>query len=442
MVIRHNVDNLVKPRRKVLKIVILSIVAILLAVGIWVGVTAYKTISKVTSLSNGNGNLFSLLKNNNVTLKGQTDGRTNILLLGYGGSGHSGGTLSDTIQVLSIDWKTNQLAMISVPRDLEVNVPGHGYSKINAAYSSGGGQLSSQTVSQVLGIPIHYFISLDFNGFVDIVNTVGGVDIDVENTFTDYSYPKSECNNATGIGCSLVTVHFDAGLQHMDGARALIFARSRHSLNNGEGTDFARSRRQQLLMLAIKKKVLTLDILANPSKITSLLNTVGSHLKTSLSVTEIKSLSSEMQKADTSNMVTKVFDTSAGNVLTSESNTLGDVLIPKKGLGNYSDLQTIAKNIFTANAANPDPTIQVLNGSGKTGQGTIEVNTLKAEGYTSVTTVSATKTAKTSVYNCSGTISQAVADKIAKELNTSVKDKTSCGNVDIQVLIGQDVLAN
>src|SRR3990172_54421 len=104
MIATRSVSSYTKPKRKVLKIIVLTLLVIILGVGVWFGTTIYNTLKKITSFSSG-GNVLSLFNSNNSQLKGQSDGRTNILLLGMGGSKHPGGMLSDTIIVLSLDWK-------------------------------------------------------------------------------------------------------------------------------------------------------------------------------------------------------------------------------------------------------------------------------------------------------------------------------------------------
>lgn len=425
------VARLKKPKRKALKIVLFTILAVILAVGLWVGITAYKAIKKVTALSSGNNSLLSLFTGNQGNLRGQNEGRTNILLMGIGGANHPGANLSDTMQVVSINWQTNQIAMISIPRDLWVKIPDDGYSKINEANSSGGGELASTVVSQVLGIPIHYFVTLDFSGFTEIVDTLGGIDVNVPKAIYDRNYPAYDNGPVT-------TFSISAGPHHMDGALALKYVRSRESTS-----DFDRSKRQQLVMEAIKTKIMTAGTLANPEKITTLLNSISNHIKMSLGVGDIKSLYEEFKKIDTSQMISKVLDNSTGNVLVSSQTSGGGyILIPKKGIGNYSDIQSIAKNIFSSKddnlSAKSNPVIEVLNGSGVAGRGTTAANTLKANGYKVSSVGTTSKTTSTVVYNCAGSSVEKTAQKIADILNSTVQSKTYCGAIDIEVIIGQN----
>ncbi|HEY6378132.1 MAG TPA: LCP family protein, partial [Candidatus Dormibacteraeota bacterium] len=132
-------------------------------------------------------------------------------------------------------------------------------------------QLADATLERMLGIHIDYFVGIDFSAFKDAVDAVGGIDVKVQNTFTDHNYPRGECPP----DCAVTTVHFDAGLQHMDGARALIFARSRESSDPLEGTNFARNKRQQLVLTAVKQRVLSVGGLRN---LPDLLNALGDHV--------------------------------------------------------------------------------------------------------------------------------------------------------------------
>ena len=440
MVIRHDITQYKRPKRKALKVILLSLLVIILGVGIWVGAAAYNALSKVTSLS-GNGNLFSVFSNNHTPLKGESDGRTNILILGMGGSNHPGGLLSDTILVMSIEWKTKKVSMISVPRDLWVPIEGHGSGKINEAHAygqsnikttGGGGKLAGDTVSKVLGIPIHYFISVDFEGFKKMIDTVGGIDVTVEKDLYDPYYPA---DNMIDYSPFKIT----AGDHHLDGAMALKYARSRETTS-----DFDRSKRQQIVIAALKQKMLTANILANPKKLTDLLAILGDHIRTDMSPGDIKVFWDSIKDLDMANIINKVLDTSVGGPLTSSTSSGGAyIIIPKKGATNFTDLQTIAKNIFDT-ATTTDKTdlkIEVLNGSGKAGQGTLAADALKKLGYNITNVNNTTKTTKSIVYNCTGLTSQGEATKIAESVHAQSENKTTCGSVDIQVIIGQDALA-
>ncbi len=188
-------------------------------------------------------------------------GRTNILLLGIGGAGHEGPDLTDSMILVSINQTTHKVSMISIPRDIWVTSM---QAKINTAYYygsqkngvTGGLNLEKSVVTEVTGLPVHYVVMIDFNGFVKAIDAVGGLDITVDRTFDDYMYPIPGKENAEPESARYEHIHFDAGPAHMDGTTALKFARSRHA-EGIEGTDFARSVRQQKILVAFKNKLLS-----------------------------------------------------------------------------------------------------------------------------------------------------------------------------------------
>lgn len=195
-----------------------------------------------------------------------TVGRTNILILGAGGGDHEGGDLTDAMAVVSIGTSPVDVAIISIPRDLWVASL---RTKINALYyygeqkqaGGGGFVLAKSGTSEITGLPIHYAVLLDFSGFEKTVDYLGGIDVDVERSFVDREYPIAGRENDPCIACRYETVSFVLGKTHMDGATALKFVRSRHS-EGDEGSDYARSKRQDQVTAALRAK-----ILSNPWKI-------------------------------------------------------------------------------------------------------------------------------------------------------------------------------
>jgi LCP family protein required for cell wall assembly len=231
------------------------------------------------------GSLFPIT--DDKPLIGEETGQVNILLLGMGGPGHDGPYLTDTMIVANINVKTSEVNLISIPRDFLVRLNGRGYNKINAAYTYGldeddpgsGGKAAIAVAEQVTGLTIPYFASIDFKGFTKAVDHVDGLDVTVDQTFTDRTYPDYRYGY-------LAPVTFTEGHEHMNGERALIFARSRHG-NNGEGSDFSRSERQKKIMLAFKDKVLTLN-LSNIGTLNNLLSDFTQNFRTNLEPHELK----------------------------------------------------------------------------------------------------------------------------------------------------------
>jgi polyisoprenyl-teichoic acid--peptidoglycan teichoic acid transferase len=154
-----------------------------------------------------------------VSLPPEWDGteRVNILLLGGDSRGEDSGR-SDSVMVASVDPVTKKATLMSILRDTYVDIPGHGKSRLNAAFSYGGPDLTKQTVSDLLGIPIQYYVYTDFNGFIALVDAVGGIDLDVEK---DMHYTSKADNHQFDIDLK-------KGMLHMDGKTALQYVRFRH----------------------------------------------------------------------------------------------------------------------------------------------------------------------------------------------------------------------
>ena len=171
---------------------------------------------------------------------------------------------SDAIIVVSIDPVERRAALISVPRDIYVHISGYGAMRINEAYFHGGALLTRQTVQAVLALPIDYFVKIDFDGFERIIDTLGGVEIELAQPLDDPYYP----DDADGFK----PLRIPAGRQRLNGEQALGYARSR--LTDPEA-DFGRSKRQQQLLLAMRDQFLSTDILPRlPALVQQLSHTV------------------------------------------------------------------------------------------------------------------------------------------------------------------------
>lgn len=357
----------------------LGVVVLVLATGGWFGYQALSAAHSIIARSNGGApGLAGVL---DVTkLKGEGDGRVNILILGIGGAGHEAPNLSDTIMVVSLDPKTKDTAMLSIPRDLYVKIPASSntraqYGKINAANAYGGPELAARTVSNVIGVPIHYYILVDFSGFRQAVDAVGGVDINVPTAIYDSTYP---CDNERGGFCPFKIA---AGMQHMDGTVALRYSRSRHSTS-----DFDRAARQQMVIAALRQKALTLSTLTNPVKLTALIQAVGDHVKTDIQPNEMTKLASLVKDIDPAKTPQKVLDTDSKDALlvggTNIIDGAGYIEVPKIGNFNYTDIQDIVKSIFTDHyIVDENAKLEVQNGSGIAGIAGSVVKSLQSAHY-------------------------------------------------------------
>lgn len=322
------------------------------------------------------------------------NGRINILLMGIGGQGHDGPNLTDTIQVLSINPKNHQAAMLSIPRDLYVQVPNSSTKvKINEVHSigedqglkGGGPGLLKEEVSTIIGVPIHYFIRVDFSGFRQAVDAVGGIDINVSQPLYDPYYPAGESTGYT-------VVNIKAGQQHMNGETALRYARSRETTS-----DFDRSRRQQEVMLAVRDKALNLQYLTNPAKISQMIDILGDHVKTDLSLGEAEKLAGIVKDIPQGSLNSKVLASGDGGLLYDSIGPGGTfILLPRSG--TYTDIQDFAKQLFLgSNAVNEHARIELQNASGRGGLAKLESDTLTTYGYQIVATSNAPQIAQTTI---------------------------------------------
>lgn len=225
--------------------------------------------------------------------------RINVLLLGIDRRGGAGwGYRTDTIMVVSVDPINKTAVMLSIPRDLQLEIPGYGEDRINVAnvygysrkYPGGGPALLKRTIEVNFGIPINYYIMVDFQGFEKIVDILGGIDVNVPRVLHDTQYPDPKPGDPYGMK----TIHFNAGWQHMSGQRALEYARSRMSTS-----DFDRARRQQLILLAIREKALSLNMIP---KLPSLVGTMGSMVRTDMTLEEMVELARLAPQVDVANV--------------------------------------------------------------------------------------------------------------------------------------------
>jgi len=304
-------------------------------------------------------------------------GRINLLLLGTGGPGHEGPYLSDTMIFASIDKKGKDIVLISIPRDLWApNLS----AKINSAYAFGiergsGLQLVEETVSLLFGMPVHYALRLDFNGFVEAVDLVGGLVVNVEKPFVDNRYPIAgleddlctltiekeqidgqevevvkvsdggkiridDLNDSNDpFTCRYETIEFAAGETLMDGKTALKFVRSRHG-SSQEGSDFARSARQQKIILAFRDKVLSTQTLTDPGTAIELVKTFGQSIDTDIENDDIPLFAKLSGKIDPATIRHLVLESTDANSILQvgkpEDHGGQYVLVPRGNL--YSEL--------------------------------------------------------------------------------------------------------
>jgi len=258
---------------------------------------------------------ISLVSQSADDLKGE-NGRVNILLLGISGEEKAGAELTDTIIYISVKPKAGSTLMLSLPRDIWLPSM---RAKLNTAYyygnqkkSGGGLVLAKASVAEILDQPVDYGIVVDFSGFEEIIDILGGVTIDVERSFDDYRYPipgkeNDECEGDPEFLCRYEHIHFDAGVQEMDGERALKYVRSRYA-EGEEGTDYARSHRQQRLIAAIKTQLFSPSVLTNPFKALQLIEVLQKNLKTDISQKDFGGMAKLLLKMRSGDLKAEILD--------------------------------------------------------------------------------------------------------------------------------------
>lgn len=310
----------------------------------------------------------------------------NILLIGYGGYGHPGGHLADVVQILHLNFEKNLIALISIPRDLWIELPNQQGRKINATFtlkddldseltansdeyeipdwlaqiehkdSPGEPKMIKNIVSNITNLPIYYYIAVDFLGFKRAVGVeLDGIEVNVGETLDDPWYPiqgqeLATCgltpeevaevtNQYSGyelekqFPCRYEHLHFEKGLVQMEGGDALAYVRSRHG---SAGGDFSRSRRQYEVLLAIKEKLFSLQSLDN---IPDFYEQITEHIQTDINVEVIKYLAPVLKLSQNYRVIN--INLSTDNVLTSGQSASGQfILYPKAGMNEWGEMKT------------------------------------------------------------------------------------------------------
>ncbi len=373
----------IEKKKKVWLKPLLIVVAIFLIAG---GFLLFKTgsvLNKISSNGNVFGSLAHMVPGVSQELKGEKEDRINILLMGMRGENvPGGGTLADTIMVASIKPLENKIAFLSIPRDLYVENPSKGYkTKINAVYAYGeengkkqGSEDMKKVVSDIVGMPVEYSLVINFKGFTDLVNAIGGVEVDLKKPFEEamqfneekvcdpYVFTKSTGNfeikkrTKTDGRVQIVAQYplctnpntecggdfkLPAGVQTLTGDQALCYARARKT-----SSDFERAKRQQYVIQKIKDKALSIGTLTDFEKINGILNSLGDNVKTDLQGWEMKRLYDLQGKLQSPQVLQHVLENSEEGLLYTPQSTpeTGYILAP---IGdNYDRIRELFKNIF------------------------------------------------------------------------------------------------
>lgn len=384
-----------KKRRNWKRISKRSGLGVMLALVVVGGLLFGKGYFKLGNILKGGAKGAAALQNNvdPSKLRGEGDGRINILLLGKGGEGHDGADLTDTILIASIDPVQKKAALLSIPRDLYD--PTTSNRKINAVYAEAksaakarkasnsdaeksGLNAMEKAIQEDMGIPIHYDIMVDFNGFEQAINTVGGVDINVDanNTVREDLWDE--------ITRKHYTLDVKQGNQHFDGQRALSYARSRHTSPRG---DFDRAERQRKLLFALKEKTLSLGTFANPLKLSQLIDAFGNHVQANMTKEEVLRLYDIGKNINASEVASVGLADPPNNYVMTDIMNGSSIVRPRAGLTDFSEIQAYVRNTLKDGyIANENATIAVLNGTSTPGLATTKAAELKSYGY-SVNTI-------------------------------------------------------
>ncbi len=403
-----------------------------------------------------------------------------ILLLGYAGGKHDGTYLTDSLMVARIDPATKNVYLLSIPRDTWVGLPtadgtSHHW-KINAAYQiglddkgypnkppefkgeAGGANLAKYAASQVTGQPIDGIVAIDFAGFKNTIDTLGGIDIEVETTFDDYAYPldvipDESCGHspediekftATAsaeplhweyFSCRYKHLHFDKGMTHMDGTTALEYVRSRHSAV--DGSDFGRAKRQRNLLLAVKQKILSAGFIP---KIIPFVESLGNDLKTDISLTDIKAIIQNINELGSYQIHTYALtDKNYLNITTATSGA--SILAPKAGIDTWTNIHEWVADIYSGKPEKVPMIVRVENGTKTSGLAIKATQTLQGLSILTVDPInSKVKTEKTSVIVYNKNIQTEDINKVLKAFNvpSATFDTHTTDEYSVSVILGDD----
>lgn len=429
-------------RKAIWKRFFLGLLVLVLGVAGWIGVTGLLALKNITAKNTNEAPSFFKYGNsiNPDQLATEGDARINILLLGV----DSAAGLTDSIQIASIDPINHSIAMLSVPRDLYVMNPAKKRkTRINEVYRDSSKTCTKKTATcdpaidyganametllgEILGIKISYFAKVDFDGLKKLVDSVGGIQINVEKSLSDPAFPN---RNYSGYDPFFVR----AGMQTMNGELALKYARCR---GGNCGGDFGRAKRQQQVVMALREKATSLNIVTNPQKLTAMINAAGRGFKTDLSLDQIGQLYKLVKDVQGTAIVSAVLDNSPEGVL--KNITVGGayLLVPKLGENDWSGVRDFVSSTF------PEPylvkekaTITLINASGKTALTDSVSTKLKKLGYNVTVTTAATTTQSATTIKYYDEKTPYTLALLKKRFNVSPSKAKTDSNVTTQIVI-------
>ena len=372
----------VSKARKIITSILLVIVLLLIGGVVYILIWGNALIAKLTG---GNSDIWSVISTvvteHYEPLKTDENGRTNILVFGTsgysmegedGGTIHDGAQLTDSIMMVSLDQETGDVAMVSLPRDLKGPATCTATGKINEVFwcadttgkdEAKAAEALEEAVSSILGVEFQYRAHLNWGALVDIVDSVGGIKVTLDEDINDYYWTEAV---------------YKAGVEYeLNGEEALGLARARHGTQMG---DFTRGNSQQKILIALKEKILEDGV--DLGEITGLVSALGDNLRTNFSIDDIKTGVHLLQELDFENLrQLPMIDYENGVSLMTTAEIGGiSYVIPSAGVGNYSAIkQYVAQNLSNDPAEREGAKILVLNGTGETGAAGAETERLAEE---------------------------------------------------------------
>lgn len=399
-------------RNKAAKIVKWSVIIILILgvlLGGWFG---YKTLKASGNIFKGN--ILDVFQN--VPLKQDANGRTNILVLGTSEDdpGHEGASLTDSMMILSVDQNKKNAYMMSIPRDLWVKYHtacNAGYEgKINSYFSCMGGgsggvdedraalTKTSDFIGEMVGLNIQYGVNVNYTVMRDLVNAVGGITVTIESRDPN-GQMDSNFDWKCGVGDRKVTraqvlercppsghyIDYPNGPVHLDAEHALYLAQARGDsapTYGFEQSNFDREKNQQKIIKAIREKALSAGILANPGKVSNIIDSLGNNLRTTFEAKEVRTLVSLAQSIKDNDIQSiSLIDAEPSLVKTGNYNGVS-VVMPSEGIFQYDAIQAyLQKKLSSDPIVREGAVVTVLNGSGVSGAGQSEADELTKAGF-------------------------------------------------------------
>jgi LCP family protein required for cell wall assembly len=445
-----------KPSKKTVKRIIIALIILLLIGG---GIIAYRIF--VASSHIFKGNVLTAAFSSEKPLKTDQYGRTNLLVFGTSESdpGHPAAQLTDSIMIVSIDQKTKNAFLVSVPRDLWVkyeNPCTFGYQgKINTVYEcasddgkneEAGQQALSGKVGEIFGVDFQYTVHLNLAVVKEATDALGGIDINIEST-DDRGILDRNFDWRCNYTCYLVK--YPIGPAHLDGEHAMFLAQARNDAG-GYGlprSNFDREANQRKIVIAMKDKATSAGFLANPVSVTEFIESLGNNIHTSIDASEIKTFIKVAKEIDSKNIQSISIIDQTPAILTTGAGPDGSSVVKSvDGLYAYASIQKFMKlqlsglGAISTEAAKVD----VLNGSGVSGAAAELAAKLEENAMTIGNLATApTTSGKYKLYDLSGGKKPATLKKLQETLGLSAPTSTTLpsgvtSDASFVVIVGSD----